>query len=96
MAHREIEDIFAELQLQLPVEPKAGGLVVEDPSSGATLARLVAHDRVAAAAMVTKATAAFASLRELPAPRRGELVRLMGERLRRHKEPLAPFSARLV
>ena len=33
--------------------------------------------------------AAFEIWREVPAPKRGELVRLFGEELRRHKKPLA-------
>jgi aldehyde dehydrogenase (NAD+) len=89
MAHREIEAIFGALGLNPPAEVKEGGLPVDDPSSESLLARLQTHDRVAAAAMVTRAAAAFASFREVPGPRRGELVRRMGERLRQHKEPLA-------
>jgi len=41
------------------------------------------------AAAVTRAAQAFMEWRTVPAPRRGELVRLLGEELRAAKEPLA-------
>src|SRR6476469_4769491 len=40
-------------------------------------------------AACSKAIEAFADWRSVPAPRRGELVRLLGEELRASKEPLA-------
>lgn len=59
------------------------------PIDGATLAELQwasveDADRVAAASI-----AAFRSWRSVPAPRRGELVRRVGEHVRRNKEALA-------
>ena len=41
------------------------------------------------AAACARAAAAFLHWRDVPAPRRGELVRLLGEELRARKEPLA-------
>ena len=40
-------------------------------------------------AVCARAQRAFLAWRTVPAPRRGELVRLLGEELRAHKEPLA-------
>jgi aldehyde dehydrogenase (NAD+) len=40
-------------------------------------------------AKIARAHAAFAEWRDVPAPRRGELIRLLGEKLRERKEPLA-------
>ena len=63
-------------------------LVVRSPATGEELGRVrqagaAEYERVAAAAH-----AAFLRWREVPAPRRGELVRRVGNEFRRHKEPL--------
>ena len=69
-------------------EPGAAKLSSFNPATGAELAAVSmvsadGYDRVAAAAQ-----AAFFSWRETPAPRRGELVRDLGQALRDLKEPL--------
>ena len=84
MASTEIQNIFAELGLTPPADVGEGGLVVEDPSTGETLARLATHTEDEAKAMVGKAHEAFRSFRNVPGPKRGELVRQMGEVLRTH------------
>jgi aldehyde dehydrogenase (NAD+) len=38
--------------------------------------------------VISKALKAFADWREIPAPKRGEIVRQYGEELRKYKEPL--------
>jgi aldehyde dehydrogenase (NAD+) len=66
----------------------AGDHVVRSPIDGAELGR-VAYDN--AASIETKIAAsvdAFKAWREVPAPRRGELVRLFGEELRANKDAL--------
>ena len=59
-----------------------------NPSTGEVIARI----RPAAAAdyerVMASAVAAFADWRQVPAPRRGEAVRLMGEALRAKKDLL--------
>ena len=65
-----------------------GDLVVRTPITGEEIARVSRSDAAGADAAVARATAAFAEWREQPAPRRGELVRLLGEELRREKEAL--------
>jgi aldehyde dehydrogenase (NAD+) len=60
-----------------------------DPSTGEVLARVQsagADDYIAA---VEAARNAFVSWRSVPAPRRGEIVRRLGEAFRARKEPLA-------
>ncbi len=89
MASTEIQNIFAELGLTPPADAGDGGLVIEDPSTGQTLARVATHDQDSSLAMVGKAHAAFGKLRVMPGPKRGELVRQMGEVLRTHKEGLS-------
>jgi aldehyde dehydrogenase (NAD+) len=58
------------------------------PINGAVLASLRADKPEQVAAKITRAEAAFQQWRNLPAPRRGELIRLFGEELRIHKQAL--------
>jgi len=67
----------------------AGELVSHSPIDGAVLARLQETRPADVAASISRSHAAFLRWRAVPAPRRGELVRLLGEELRAHKEPLA-------
>ncbi len=64
----------------------SGDLVSTSPIDGAEIGRVEAGDPIQAAAA---ATAAFAQWRTVPAPRRGKLVRLLGEELRAAKSSLA-------
>ena len=58
------------------------------PVDGRPIAAVTATDRTAYDAVVSAATAAFAEWRLWPAPRRGEVVRQIGEALRRQKADL--------
>ncbi|MFZ6674467.1 aldehyde dehydrogenase family protein [Undibacterium sp. Xuan67W] len=58
------------------------------PVNGATLATLRADNADQVNTKITRAQAAFLQWRNVPAPRRGELVRLFGEELRQYKEAL--------
>ncbi len=66
----------------------AGDLVVRTPITGEEIARVVRTDAAATDAAIARATEAFAAWRDLPGPHRGELVRLLGEELRREKDAL--------
>jgi aldehyde dehydrogenase (NAD+) len=66
-----------------------GALVVLSPIDGAELGRIEPHQLDDVAAMIEQSHEAYRSWREVPAPRRGEFVRRIGEALRREKEPLA-------
>ncbi len=66
-----------------------GDLVARSPIDGGITARLTTHDAAQVTAAVDRAQAAFAVWRDVPAPRRGELVRLFGEELRRSQDALA-------
>lgn len=72
-----------------PESLKAGVLELHTPIDGSVIARLDPHETADVTAMIAKAHAAFQSWRLLPAPRRGELVRLFGEELRFDKDALA-------
>jgi len=65
-----------------------GTLAVRTPIDGAEIARIETHSAEDVRAMVAKGVKAFAAWREVPAPRRGELVRLLGEELRAEKDNL--------
>src|SRR5574337_257005 len=65
-----------------------GSLAVFSPIDGAEIARLRETRAEDMAAVIARAKAAFAVWREVPAPRRGELVRLLGEELRAAKAAL--------
>ncbi len=65
-----------------------GDVVSRSPIDGAILGRVAADDTAEIDAKISRANAAFKAWRLVPAPRRGELVRLLGEELRAAKEDL--------
>ena len=67
---------------------REGDLVVRTPITGEEIARVARTDAAATDAAIARATHAFAPWRDLPGPHRGELVRLLGEELRREKDAL--------
>src|SRR5215472_9661770 len=81
----------ADLLTQLGVPKSAytnGSLIVRTPITGEELARLPTTSPEAAANAITAAHKAFESWRTVPAPKRGELVRLLGEELRANVDTL--------
>jgi aldehyde dehydrogenase (NAD+) len=64
-------------------------LTVTSPVDGQVLATLRTSTTEEVEEAIAKASHAFESWRHVPAPRRGELIRLLGEQLRTHKETLA-------
>jgi len=69
-------------------ELAGGSLAVHSPIDGSRIALLKTHGSGEVQAMIARAKAAFGAWRQVPAPRRGELVRLFGEELRAAKESL--------
>jgi aldehyde dehydrogenase (NAD+) len=65
-----------------------GRMDVFSPVDGARVAGIDATSAADVAAVAVRAAAAFHQWRTVPGPRRGELVRRLGEELRRHKEDL--------
>ena len=65
------------------------GLAIHSPIDGALIASLNSADAAEVDRVVAASQAAFLKWRLTPAPRRGELVRLLGEALRREKVALA-------
>ncbi|WP_428543650.1 L-piperidine-6-carboxylate dehydrogenase [Profundibacter sp.] len=79
------ETILARLGLTADVL-QGGNLTVTSPVDGAELAHLA--ETTDMDAVIARAKSAFKQWRYVPAPRRGELVRLLGEELRAAKDDL--------
>ena len=83
----EAQDLLT--QLGVPASAYTNGsLVARTPITGEELARIPTTTPEAAAASLATAHKAFESWRNVPAPKRGELVRLLGEELRANVDTL--------
>jgi aldehyde dehydrogenase (NAD+) len=69
-------------------ELAGGTLAVRSPIDGAEIAHVHETPPAAMTGVIARSQAAFRQWREVPAPRRGELVRLLGEELRAAKSEL--------
>jgi aldehyde dehydrogenase (NAD+) len=81
-------DILTKLNVELELF-QAGKLHSRSPISGEVIADIRASDNFALDRTIGAADAAFRRWRMVPPPRRGELVRLLGEELRAAKNELA-------
>ena len=81
-------DEVRELLKELGVSSQ-GSLESRSPIDGAVIGSVAEAKAKDVAAACGRAQRAFLAWRTVPAPRRGELVRLLGEELRAAKEPLA-------
>ncbi|MFN3643588.1 MAG: aldehyde dehydrogenase family protein [Gemmobacter sp.] len=81
------EEIFFRLGLT-EFETRGGDLPVQSPIDGQTIAHVRQTAEADVAAIIHHANVAFLAWRAVPAPRRGELVRLLGEELRAAKSAL--------
>ena len=69
-------------------KPAGPEIVSINPANGQPLARVVSAGLADYEAVVARAITAFASWRMVPAPQRGEIIRQLGDALRRHKADL--------
>ncbi|WP_315754652.1 MULTISPECIES: aldehyde dehydrogenase family protein [unclassified Bradyrhizobium] len=83
----EVDALLAKLGVE-PSRHKGGTLVARTPITGEITGRVHEVSAAQAAVEIDKAHAAFLEWRQVPAPKRGELVRLLGEELRANKEAL--------
>ncbi|MCE6075572.1 aldehyde dehydrogenase family protein [Agrobacterium vitis] len=83
----DVSRIFASLGISAGTL-SGGSLAVTSPVDGSTLATLATVSSDEASKAIDTAHAAFLQWRLVPAPKRGELVRLLGEELRAHKDDL--------
>src|SRR5262249_2181162 len=86
LAH-DVAEILAGLGL-ITKAHQGGTLVVRSPITGEVIGRVQEHDATAARQAINAAHSAFLIWRTVPAPKRGELIRLLGNELRRHKDAL--------
>ena len=77
------------LLASLGVNIADGPLVAASPINGETIARVAVASTHDAHEAVTRAHAAYLKWRNIPAPKRGELVRVFGQVLRENKAALA-------
>lgn len=83
----DIQNIFKSLDLVLP-PIHAQGFDVHSPVDGRLLAKVSAQTDAEISSTLSSAHQASLAWRKVPAPKRGELVRVFGELVRQHKEPL--------
>jgi aldehyde dehydrogenase (NAD+) len=66
----------------------SGNIVARSPIDGTEIGRVAYDDAASVERKIADSADAFKKWRDVPAPRRGELVRLFGEELRANKEAL--------
>jgi len=76
---QEVQEILTRLGVNLP---SSGTLTVRTPLTGEVIAQLPMVEATSAGEAVAAAHKAFQEWRNVPAPKRGELVRILGEELR--------------
>jgi aldehyde dehydrogenase (NAD+) len=76
---QEVQEILKRMGVHLPA---SGTLAVRTPLTGEVIARLPMVDAASADDAIAVARKAFEEWRSVPAPKRGELVRILGEELR--------------
>ncbi|TDJ46489.1 MAG: aldehyde dehydrogenase family protein [Gammaproteobacteria bacterium] len=72
-----------------PGERPGASLEVRSPGDGQLIATVTCDTQASVDTVVENAVTAFRTWRTVPAPRRGEVIRLLGQALREHKKPLA-------
>ncbi|MCE2028145.1 L-piperidine-6-carboxylate dehydrogenase [Sessilibacter corallicola] len=80
-------EIFGQLGLDLNALEN-GDLPVFSPIDGAEIATVTMTQSDSVAEIVANSKSAFRNWRSVPAPKRGELIRLFGNKLREHKSAL--------
>jgi aldehyde dehydrogenase (NAD+) len=84
-----LEALFNAIGLQAPTFAQAGNLPITSPIDGCLLGNLAETQPAGIEQILVRAQSAFEIWREVPAPQRGELIRLFGEELRARKDALA-------
>ena len=82
-----VADILKDLDIN-PAGFENGDLSVHSPIDGGLMGSVKKDTAATVDAKIAAATEAFKAWRTVPAPRRGELVRLLGEELRTYKDAL--------
>jgi aldehyde dehydrogenase (NAD+) len=87
MKNRALE-LLSKLGTQLPIGNEASAIPARTPITGEVIATLAVSSANQADVVVEKSREAFIAWRTIPAPKRGELVRILGEELRANKDAL--------
>ncbi len=82
-----IRGILRELGVDLKMQ-KGKDIVVTSPIDGDVIASLKADDASSMEQKIARCQNAFEIWRDVPAPKRGEFIRIFGDELRKAKEPL--------
>lgn len=75
-------------QLGVTIDLAKGSLAVYSPIDGALVAKIAEDNASSTNQKITRANNAFKIWRDIPAPKRGNLIRIFGDELRAVKEPL--------
>ncbi|MDJ0878141.1 MAG: aldehyde dehydrogenase family protein [Halieaceae bacterium] len=86
--NQSMADLLPVVLEQLNLSKVRGELTVHSPIDGSVLGSAPQDTAADLEAKISAAGVAFRAWREVPAPRRGELVRLFGEELRANKQAL--------
>ena len=84
---KTIQNIFNELGMN-SVELNKGTLTVESPIDGAEIAKIMMHSEAEIETILQNSVDAFNEWKIVPSPQRGELIRVLGNKLRERKEIL--------
>lgn len=82
-------DVFTRVGAPWPRDGVGDGLDARSPITGGVLGRVPAASSAHIEDAVALAAAAYEQWRTVPAPKRSELVRILGQLLRQHKDDLA-------
>src|SRR5438477_1968984 len=85
---RKAEMNAREILSSFGIDASKGDHVVHSPIDGGEIGRVAFDDAAAIDSKIAASVEAFTKWRDIPAPKRGELVRLFGEELRANKREL--------
>ncbi|HRE32382.1 MAG TPA: aldehyde dehydrogenase family protein, partial [Candidatus Berkiella sp.] len=77
----------------LPSSDSSHLIISEDPATGKAIASVQGITLKEYEQVIQNAKQRFDAWRQVPAPKRGELIRIIGERLREHKDSLGSLVA---
>lgn len=83
-----LDKIFRDIGLDPALLTQKEGIAVHSPIDGSLIGTVAVDSQKQVSEKIARAHDAFLQWRDIPAPRRGELIRLFGEVLREYKEPL--------
>jgi aldehyde dehydrogenase (NAD+) len=82
-----LDKILSDLDID-PGLVSGGNLSVITPIDGTEIGAVQSDDLETTEAKIARSTSAFRAWRSVPAPQRGEFIRLLGEELRAHRDAL--------